>query len=314
MLLSVVIPVMNEEENIPPLTEALEQALQSIKHEIIFVDDGSTDSTVDTINKLAGKHTRVIRFTRNFGQTPAMAAGIDAARGEFVATLDGDLQNDPSDIPAMLEKLQNEELDVVAGIRSKRQDRMFIRKLPSKIANWLIRKITKIHIKDYGCTLKVFRTSLAKQLDLHGELHRFIPVLTYIEGGRIAQVSVKHHARRHGQTKYGLGRTFKVLSDLFLMAFLIRYRQKPMHFFGSLGVAMGMAGGLIEAYLLVLKIFGEDVGHRPLFYVGILLIIMGVQFVSTGFLAELQMRSYYASSERRPYRIRETFTSGKVDG
>jgi len=313
MELSVVVPVCNEEDNILPMLDALENALNPITHEIIFVDDGSKDRTVDRIHEAAlGKpHIRTIVFTRNFGQTSAMAAGIDAATGTYIATLDGDLQNDPADIPMMLDTLKQKGLDIVAGIRAKRQDNAFLRKIPSKIANALIRYFTQVHISDYGCTLKLFRQDMAKKLDLYGELHRFIPVLAEMEGANIAEVTVKHHPRKFGQAKYGLGRTFKVLSDLMLMVFLLKYRQKPMHFFGGMGAAMMGSGGLIELYLLLLKLLGHPIAGRPLFYVGILLITAGLQLITTGFIAEVMMRTYYGSQQKKPYNIRATYRGGK---
>ncbi|MCE3232078.1 MAG: glycosyl transferase [Rickettsiaceae bacterium] len=315
MYLSVVIPVYNEKDNVQPMLDALGNALGSIEHEVIFVDDGSNDGTPDIINNAAKNRTniRLVQFQRNFGQTSAMAAGIDAARGKFIATLDGDLQNDPADIPMMLKKIEDENLDILAGIRANRKDGRFLRKIPSKLANILIRKFTKVYISDYGCTLKVFRSSIAKQLDLYGELHRFIPILGHMEGAKIAEVNTKHHARQFGVSKYGIGRTFKVISDLMLMLFLSKYRQKPMHLFGSIGTFMLAGGFLIETYLLLLKILGEDIGGRPLFYVGILLIITGVQLITTGFIAELLMRTYYESQGKKPYNIRNTFSGGEVD-
>lgn len=315
MELSVVIPVCNEEKNILLMLDSLEAALQSITHEIIFVDDGSNDQTVSMIHQHAANkpHIRSIVFTRNFGQTSAMAAGIDAATGTYIATLDGDLQNDPSDIPMMLQKIKAEQLDIVAGIRQKRQDSTLLRKIPSRIANLMIRKLTKVQIQDYGCTLKVFSQEMAKRLDLYGELHRFIPILAVMEGAQIAQVNVKHHPRRFGQAKYGLGRTLKVFSDLLLMAFLLKYRQKPMHLFGGLGAASMLAGGLIEAYLLMLKLTGAHIADRPLFYVGILLLITGVQLITTGFIAELIMRTYYGSQHKKPYNIRTSYRGNIKD-
>jgi glycosyltransferase involved in cell wall biosynthesis len=313
--LSVVIPVMNEEDNIAPMVEAVFKALEAESFELIFVDDGSHDATIQNILSLSKKHTtiRLVQFTRNFGQTSAMAAGIAAAEGEFIATLDGDLQNDPSDIPTMLAKLEKEKLDVVAGIRAKRKDGMILRKIPSKIANMLIRKLTKVQITDYGCTLKVFRAELAKRLDLYGELHRFIPILAVMEGAKITEIPVKHHPRIHGQAKYGIGRTLRVFSDLLLMFYMSKYRQKPMHFFGNLGTLMFGIGGLIEAYLLALKLTGEDIGGRPLFYIGILLLIGGVQLITTGFVAELLMRTFYVSQDKTPYNIKQSFRGGKKD-
>jgi len=309
--LSLVIPVYNEEENIRPLMESLAKNLDGIDHEVIFVDDGSSDHTVDEIIKRSGENVRVLVFSRNFGQTSALAAGIDAAKGEFIATLDGDLQNDPADIPMMLERLQKDNLDIVAGRRLNRRDGMILRKIPSKIANFLIRKVTKVKVHDYGCTLKIFRASLAKKLDLYGELHRFIPILGSIHGAKIAEMYVRHHPRKFGQSKYGIGRTLKVASDLLLMFFFVKYRQKPMHLFGMLGLGMFGGGFLIETWLLLEKIAGQSIANRPLFYIGILLIIMSIQFITTGFVAELIMRTYFGATSRKPYSIHKKYQAGR---
>ncbi len=309
--LSVVVPVYNEDANITPLIEAVAEALKDIAYELIFVDDGSSDATIPNILNYTKPHIRLIAFARNFGQTSAMAAGINAAEGEYIVTIDGDLQNDPNDIPMMLELLESEGLDIVAGRRANRQDGMVLRKIPSLIANRLIRKISRVQVRDYGCTLKLFRSSIAKDLDLYGELHRFIPILADIRGAKIKEVDVRHHPRKFGTSKYGLGRTFRVASDLMLMAFFIRYRQKPMHLFGSLGLGLGLIGGLIEGYLLMLKLMGEDIGNRPLFFVGILCIIAAIQLIATGFLAELQMRTWFRASNRKPYTIAKRFAGGR---
>lgn len=311
MLLSIVIPVYNEKDNIKPMLTAVAEALAGVEHEVILVDDGSTDGTPDEVKAQARDNTRMVVFTRNFGQTSAMAAGIETSVGEFIATIDGDLQNDPADIPIMLARLQSEGLDIVAGIRANRQDGRFMRKIPSKIANWIIRKTTNVHLSDYGCTLKVFRASVAKSIDLYGELHRFIPILASMEGAKITEMETRHHARKFGVSKYGIGRTFRVISDLMLMLFLLKYRQKPMHLFGTLGAFMFIVGGLIESYLLLLKIFGQDIGGRPLFYVGILLIITGVQLITTGFISEMLMRTYYESQGKKPYNVKTVFSGGK---
>jgi glycosyltransferase involved in cell wall biosynthesis len=308
MKLSLVIPVMNEEDNIKPLLDAVYSALKEIDYEVILVDDGSRDKTVERIKEYANKRTRLIVFNRNFGQTTAMAAGIDAANGELVATIDGDLQNDPSDIPMMIEKLESEGWDVVAGRRSNRQDGMFLRKIPSKIANWIIRRSTGVYLNDYGCTLKLFKKDVAKNLGLYGELHRFIPVLAEMYGAKMCEVDVKHHARLHGVSKYGIGRTFKVISDLMLMIFFQKYANRPMHLFGGVGFGMLFAGGLINFYLLILKLCGESIGSRPLLTLGLLLVIGGIQLISTGFIAELMMRTYYESQDKKAYVIKEEFT------
>ena len=308
MKLSLVIPIMNEEDNVEPLLDAVYGALKAYDYELILVDDGSTDSTIERVKALSNERTKLIIFNRNFGQTTAMAAGIEAARGELIATIDGDLQNDPTDIPMMIEKLESEGWDVVAGRRLRRQDGMFLRKIPSKIANWIIRRSTGVYISDYGCTLKVFTHDVAKNLGLYGELHRFIPVLAKMYGAKITEVDVKHHARIHGVSKYGLGRTFRVMSDLLLMLFMKKYRSKPMHLFGTLGIASFSLGALINFYLLLLKLAGEDIGHRPLLTLGIVLLLAGVQLITTGFIAELIMRTYFESQNKKPYVVKEVFS------
>ncbi len=312
MKLSLVIPVMNEEDNIKPLYEQVYKALDGIDYEIIFVDDGSSDKTIEYIKDGANSRVKLVIFNRNFGQTTAMAAGIDEAKGELVATIDGDLQNDPSDIPMMIELLEKEGWDVVAGRRLKRQDGMFLRKIPSKIANWIIRKSTGVYLNDYGCTLKLFKKDVAKNLGLYGELHRFIPVLATMYGAKMREVDVKHHARVHGVSKYGIGRTFKVISDLMLMIFFQKYANKPMHLFGTIGFGMFFVGGLINFYLLILKLFGESIGSRPLLVLGLLLVLGGIQLITTGFIAELLMRTYYESQDKKAYVVKEVF-NGKKD-
>lgn len=315
MLLSVVVPIYNEEKSVPILIEEISAALRDHDFELILVDDGSTDRSIEVANTIAENqhlpYIKVIEFSRNYGQTSAMAAGIDSADGDYIITMDGDLQNDPSDILRMIKKLEDDDLDIVAGNRANRRDGMVLRKIPSRIANKLIRKMSNVHIKDYGCTLKVFKREFAKKLDLYGELHRFIPILGNLHGAKIGQIDVKHHSRKYGTSKYGIGRTFRVVSDLMLMFFLIKYRQKPMHLFGSIGMLCFGSGGLIALYLLVQKVQGFDIGSRPLFYVGILLFIMAVQFITAGFIAELVMRTYYGNSNQKPYTIRREFKGGK---
>jgi len=305
--LSLVIPVMNEEENIEPLFKAIREALEGIDYEVILVDDGSTDATVYKIKELADSRTKLIVFNRNFGQTTAMAAGIDEANGELIATLDGDLQNDPSDIPTMIEKLEKEGWDVVAGRRANRQDGFLLRKIPSKIANWIIRKSTGVYISDYGCTLKLFKKDVAKNLGLYGELHRFIPVLARLYGAKMTEMDVKHHPRIYGVSKYGIGRTFKVISDLMLMLFFQKYANRPMHLFGGIGFGMFFFGMIIDFYLFILKLFGENIGTRPLLTLGVMLTLGGIQLITTGFIAEIVMRTYYESQNKKPYVIKEVF-------
>jgi glycosyltransferase involved in cell wall biosynthesis len=303
--ISLVICVFNEEGNILPLSRQIKDSLDTFDFEAIFVDDGSTDNTRKAIRMIDDPRFVLVELRKNYGQSSALQAGIDVAEGEYIVTLDGDLQNDPSDIPMMLKKAVDEDWDVVAGIRMNRKDGMLLRKLPSKIANSIIREATKVKIKDYGCTLRVFRAELAKHLKLYGELHRFIPVLVALEGGTITQVDVKHHARIHGKSKYGIGRTFKVISDLLVMLFLKKYLQKPMHLFGGLG-AIGIMGGIIiNLYLLVLKVMGFDIWGKPLLILGVLLFLGGIQLITFGLLAEVQMRTYFESQDKKPYRIRK---------
>jgi len=303
MKLSVVVPLMNEEDNIKFLIEKVDEALKNFDYELILVDDGSTDSTVEEIKKHMNDKTKLVILNKNYGQTSAMAAGIEVAEGDIIVTIDGDLQNDPSDIPMMIEKL-NEGYDVVAGIRAKRRDEPF-RKFLSKIANKIIRKVTGVHITDYGCTLKVFKKNVAKNLQLYGELHRFIPILAEMYGAKITEVPVKHHERKFGKSKYGFNRTFKVISDLMYLVFMQRFGQKPMHFFGTVGFIMFSLGVLIDFYLLILKLFGENIGNRPLLTLGTMLILGGIQLITTGFLAEIMIRTYYESQNKKPYVIKE---------
>src|SRR5678809_826278 len=246
--LSVVITVRDEQDNIQPLFESIRSALSGIDYELILVDDGSTDKTKLQILNNADERTVLVELRKNYGQSTAMTAGIDYSTGRYIALLDGDLQNDPLDIPGMLDLLKREDWDVVAGNRKNRKDGMFLRKIPSKIANSLIRRLTGVYIKDYGCTLKVFRREIAEELNLYGELHRFIPVLAKLQGAKITQVDVKHHPRKFGRSKYGINRTFRVLSDLILIVFFRKYMQKPMHLFGTIGfISLGL-GVVINLY------------------------------------------------------------------
>lgn len=307
MLLSIVITLLNEQDNIAPLLQNIDNALKNWEYEVVLVDDGSTDQTVARIKQLANKHVKLLVFRKNFGQTAAMKAGIDYATGDYIITMDGDLQNDPTDIPAMIAKLETEGLDVVAGRRANRQDGFVLRKLPSSIANALIRRLTGVYIHDYGCSLKVMKQDVAKNLGLYGQLHRFIPVLASIQGAKIAEMDVKHHARVHGTSKYGLGRTFKVMSDLMLMLFFQQYMQRPMHLFGPLGIFSFFSGSAILFYLLIVKIMGNDIWGRPLLLLGMVLLIAGIQIITIGIVAEIMMRTYYESQEKTTYRVRETF-------
>ena len=305
--LSIVISVFNEKENIEPLTEKLNQSLLGYEYEIIFVDDGSTDKTVENIKNLNDVRIHLIELQKNYGQSSALSAGIDYASGDYVVTMDGDLQNDPADIPAMVKMAVDGDWDVVAGIRKNRQDN-WVRKIPSKIANAVIRRTTGVGVVDNGCALKVFKTNLAKNIGLYGELHRFISVLAALEGGRITQMEVNHHPRVYGQSKYGLRRTFKVISDLLLMIFFKKYMQKPMHLFGSVGIVSFLAGVIINLYMLALKILGQDIWGKPLLILGVLLLLGGIQLVTIGIMAEFLMRTYYESQQKKPYRVRHVTT------
>ncbi len=302
--LSVVITVLNEKDNIKPLTEAIRNALEGINYEVVFVDDGSTDGTQNQIKKYADERMVLVELRRNYGQSTAMTAGIDYATGTYIALLDGDLQNDPSDIPFMLKKLKEEDWDVVAGNRNKRQDGFFLRKIPSKIANSIIRQVTGVYIKDYGCTLKIFKHEIAEDLGIYGELHRFIPVLAKMQGANITQVDVKHHPRTFGKSKYGINRTFKVMADLVTVIFFRKYIQKPMHLFGIMGFISFGLGLLINLYLLIIKIMGHDIWGKPLLILGLILLLGGIQLVTIGILTEISIRNYFEGSNRKTYQVR----------
>ncbi len=305
--LSVVVPVMNEEDNVLPMIEAVHRAVQQYDYELIFVDDGSTDQTVPRLKAALTDRIKLVELRKNYGQSTAMAAGIDHCTGRFITMLDGDLQNDPSDIPMMLEKLIAEDWDVVAGNRANRQDGMILRKIPSKIANALIRRWTGVYIRDYGCTLKVFRAEIAQELGLYGELHRFIPVLAALQGAKITQVDVKHHARRFGKSKYGIGRTTRVMSDLLTMVFFRKYIQRPMHLFGAVGFLLMFLGVLINLYLLALKLMGNDIGGRPLLIVGMIFLLGGIQLLTVGIVAEVSIRNYFEGTGRKTYNVRKVW-------
>ena len=305
--ISVVITVYNEEDNIQPLLEQTYAALESIDYEVILIEDGSTDRTVAEVKKYANSRTKLIIFNRNFGQTTALAAGIDMATGEYICTMDGDLQNDPTDIPVMLQKAIDEEWDVVAGRRANRKDGFVLRKIPSKIANWVIRNTTKVYLKDYGCTLRVYKAEIAQGMGLYGELHRFIPVLAKQQGAKMTEMDVKHHPRIHGESKYGLSRTFKVMSDLILMLFFQKYFQRPIHLFGGIGIIAFLIGLLINFYLLILKIMGEDIWGRPIMILGFILVLGGIQFITTGIIAEIIVRTYFESQDKTTYSIKSVY-------
>ncbi|MDO5654932.1 MAG: glycosyltransferase family 2 protein [Flavobacteriaceae bacterium] len=310
--LSIVIPVFNEQDNVQLLSEKVKDALVNFDYELILIDDGSTDQTVNRTRGINDPKLILIELKRNYGQSLALAAGIDYASGDYIITLDGDLQNDPLDIPMMIETLENGDYDVVTGIRQKRKDN-FVRTIPSKIANYMVRKATKMDIKDNGCALKVFTKETAKDLNLYGEMHRFINLLAYLNGARIAQVPVRHHARQFGKSKYGLGRTFKVINDLTLIIFMRKYMQRPIHLFGNTGLIALILGGACLLWLGIEKfIFGEEIGTRPLLIVGVMLFLAGVQLITMGIVVDLLMRTYYESQSLRPYRIRKITKGEKI--
>jgi glycosyltransferase involved in cell wall biosynthesis/membrane-associated phospholipid phosphatase len=310
--LSLVAPLYNELDNVEPLLAGIHAALADYPRpwELIAVDDGSSDGTGEKLQSEAqryGLHVRVLILQRNFGQTAAMQAGIDAARGEVIATLDGDLQNDPADIPRLVAQLLTDQLDLVVGWRQDRQDNVWLRTIPSRIANRLIGNITGVRLHDYGCSLKIYRADVIKQVRLYGEMHRFIPawVSARTAPHRIQETVVNHRARQFGESKYGISRTFRVLVDLLSVYFFLRFLTRPGHFFGRIGLAFGGLGGLILAWLFAQKLFfSADIGGRPLLLTGVLLVLMGVQFLTTGVLSELITRIYFASSASRPYAIR----------
>ena len=312
MKLSVVVTVYNEEENVIPLCRKTYEALKGIDYELILVDDGSADDTVKNIKSVANSHTRLLIFNKNYGQSTAMSAGIDAAKGEYIVTMDGDLQNDPADIPHMMAKLEETGMDVVAGVRANRKDGFVLRKFPSKIANWIIRNTTDVHLSDYGCSLRIYRADIANNLGLYGELHRFIPVLAKLQSAQMMEVNVNHHARVHGKSKYGINRTFKVMADLILMIFFQKYFRRPMHLFGGLGIITFIVGFLTDLYLVIFKfVTGADIWGRPLLLLGSILILAGIQFITVGIIAELMMRTYFESQNKKTYRIKEAFVGEK---
>ncbi|PSR11967.1 MAG: glycosyltransferase [Bacteroidetes bacterium] len=309
--LSVIVTVYNEEENVRPLVAAIKAALPAIDYELIYVDDGSSDRTLAVLREEMYERLVVVEFRRNYGQSAALMAGIEVARGTFIATMDGDLQNDPTDIPHMLAMAEADNLDMVAGERVNRQDGVFLRKIPSWIANYIIRTSSGVHLRDYGCALRVLRADIAKDLGLYGELHRFIPVLVSLETTRIQQIAVKHHARQFGQSKYGLGRTFKVVSDLLLMLFFKRYLGRPMHLFGNSGILLVLVGVLINLYLLGLKLMGQDIWGKPLLILGVIALLGGIQLITIGIVVDIQMRTYYESQNKRPYTVRNVLRGGE---
>lgn len=315
--LSVVIPVKDESRNLEPLYDELTATLRARggDYEILFVDDGSTDDSFEVMKRLQARdpRVRVIRFRRNFGQTAGFAAGFAHARGRVIVTLDGDRQNDPRDIPMLVDRLA-EGFDIVCGWRRDRKDRWLTRRLPSMIANWLISRATGVALHDYGCSLKAFRAEVVKPLRLYGEMHRFIPAIASEMGVRVAEVVVHHRPRREGTSKYGLSRTLRVVLDLLTVKFLLSYSTRPLQMFGLIGIVLAGAGFIITAWLAVQRlVFAQAIGDRPLLLLGILLLFLGVQFVTLGLLAELQTRTYHESQDKPTYVIREILETAAED-
>ncbi len=305
---SIVIQVFEEAESLPPLYKAIKEAMDPLgrDYEIIFVDDGSTDATLEILEEIHGNdaHVVVVSFRRNFGQTAAMAAGFEYATHEIIVTMDADLQNDPADIPMLLEKIDG--FDIVSGWRKKRKDPLLSRRLPSIVANWMISKVTGVKLHDYGCTLKAYRKEVIENVHLYGEMHRFIPAIASWYGASITEVATTHHPRRFGRSKYGLSRIVRVFLDLITVKFLQSFSTRPIHAFGPLGLVLGLFGFFISAYLSIDKLaFGHDLGGRPLLLLAILLIILGVQLVILGLLGEMLARVYHESQDKPIFTVKK---------
>ena len=312
--LSVVVPLYNEEESLPHLVEQLLAALRPSgeSFELVLVNDGSSDRTAEVLERLSQDIPELVGvlLRKNYGQTAAMAAGFDVAQGEVIVSLDGDLQNDPADIPMLLAKLR-EGYDLVSGWRHQRQDAALQRKLPSKIANRLIGRVTGVRLHDYGCSLKAYRRDVLSDMRLYGELHRFLPALAFIEGARITEVKVNHRARQFGSSKYGIDRTFRVLMDLLTVWFMKRFLTRPMYVFGFGGLIAILLSLVASSYLLAVKLMGGDIANRPLLTLAVVLGLAGIQLFCFGLLGELQIRTYHESQDRPIYRIREALRGGR---
>ncbi len=308
---SLIIPMYNEKGNAGLLIDKIRQTMQGYRYELILIDDASKDDTVKEIREKSDPAVVLIELKKNYGQSSAMMAGFDYATGDYIITLDGDLQNDPSDIPAMVQLIEQGNYDLVVGNRQKRKDSS-VRTIPSRIANYIIKKSTKLNISDQGCALKVFTQDTAKDLNLYGENHRFISLMAHLNGARIAEMPVRHHARQFGVSKYGMNRTFKVINDLLLVLFNQKYLSKPIYLFGNLGLITFTLGMLINVYLFILKLFGNQIGGRPLLILGVLLVFIGIQFFTTGIIIDMLMKTYYESQDKRPFNIRKITNFGEV--
>lgn len=311
--ISIVVPLYNEAESVPILAERIVTVMTetTMPFEVLLVNDGSSDQTYEAMinaRQTLGTAVRLIDLSRNFGQTAAMQAGIDLAEGEIIVTMDGDLQNDPADIPLLVQAMQQRNLDLIQGWRKNRKDGFFLRKIPSRIANWLIGRLTGIVLHDYGCSLKAYRAYIIKQVRLYGEMHRFIPIwaTSVTSPNRVGEIEVRHHNRQFGTSKYGLSRTFRVIIDLISVYFFQRFRARPSHFFGLIGLAFGTLGGLILSYLFTMKlVLGQDIGDRPLLIVGVLLVMISMQFLTTGVISEMLSRIYFTQDKHHSYHISE---------
>lgn len=315
MLLSIVIPLLNEEENIPILYQELKDVLEPMNesYELLFIDDGSTDTSLALLQELqaADDHVVVVSFRKNFGQTAAMAAGFDYAKGEVIITMDADLQNDPRDIPKLLEEIHKGN-DVVTGWRFDRKDAFINRRLPSIIANKIISKTTGVNLHDYGCTLKAFRKEVVKNVKLYGEMHRFIPAIASGMGIDFTEVKVNHRARRFGTSKYGISRTIRVVLDLLTVKFLLSYSTRPIQVFGLMGFITGGLGFFIALIMTIQRqFFGVPLADRPLLFLAVLLIFIGIQFITLGLIAELQARTYHESQSKPVYFVKNIFRAGE---
>ncbi len=309
MDLSIVIPVYNEKENMSHLYSRLNKTLPGLKiaYEVILIDDGSTDGTYVELQKIHKKNSsyKIIRFRRNFGQTSAMSAGFHYSSGDIVITLDGDLQNDPKDIPAILKKL-DEGYDIVSGWRKDRKDKAVSRRFPSVVANKMISGLTGVHLHDYGCTLKAYRKEVIENIELYGEMHRYIPAVASRMGVNVAEIPVAHHGRKYGKSKYGISRTIRVILDIITIKFLLSYSQRPIQIFGLLGLFSGTAGFAITAYLIIMRLFfNQSLADRPLFILSIFMIFIGIQLITMGLLAEINMRIYHEAQDKPTYVIRD---------
>jgi glycosyltransferase involved in cell wall biosynthesis len=313
MTISIVVPLYNEEENVRDLHARLKEVLDTLdnEYELIFIDDGSTDRTLALLQEIQSGDDRVVVLSlrRNFGQTAAFAAGFDYARGDVIVTMDGDLQNDPKDIPRLLELIR--ENDIVSGWRKSRKDPFLSRRLPSLLANRLISKVTGVSLHDYGCSLKAYRREVIKHLKLYGEMHRFIPAVANLYGVKIAEVETTHHPRLRGKSKYGISRTIRVILDLITVKFLLSFSTRPLQFFGPIGLLSGFLGFLISLYLSLQKIFmGVSIGGRPMLLLGALLIIVGIQFIGMGLLGEMMVRVYHETQKKPIYVIKKVIGPG----